>query len=87
MLVALAEHAALAVQSAQEAAEAARHRLALEQLLGVSSRLIAEPASTRSCARSARGVATRSGSRTCSRALRDPHRAARAARRRRLGHR
>jgi diguanylate cyclase (GGDEF)-like protein len=44
VLVALAEHAALAVQSAQEAEDAARHRLALERLLGVSSRLTAEPA-------------------------------------------
>jgi diguanylate cyclase (GGDEF)-like protein len=44
VLVALADHAALAVQSAQEAANAARHRLALEQLLGVSSYLTAEPA-------------------------------------------
>jgi diguanylate cyclase (GGDEF)-like protein len=43
VLLALADHAALAVQSAQESAEAARHRLALEQLLGVSSRLTAEP--------------------------------------------
>jgi diguanylate cyclase (GGDEF)-like protein len=43
VLVALADHAALAVQSAQEAAEAARHRVALEQLLEVSSRLPAEP--------------------------------------------
>jgi diguanylate cyclase (GGDEF)-like protein len=40
VLVALAEHAALAVQSAQERAEAARHQIALEQLLAVSSRLI-----------------------------------------------
>jgi diguanylate cyclase (GGDEF)-like protein len=43
VLVALADHAALAVQGAQESAEAARHRLALEQLLDVSSRLTAEP--------------------------------------------
>jgi diguanylate cyclase (GGDEF)-like protein len=43
VLVALADHAALAVQAAQESAEAARHRLALERLLGVSSRLTAEP--------------------------------------------
>jgi diguanylate cyclase (GGDEF)-like protein len=41
VLVALAEHAALAVQSSQESAEAARHRLALERL--VSSRLTAQP--------------------------------------------
>ena len=39
VLVAVAEHAALAVESAQEAAEAARHRAALEHLLRVSSRL------------------------------------------------
>jgi diguanylate cyclase (GGDEF)-like protein len=39
ILVALADHAAIAVQSAQEAAAAARHRAALEQLLAVSSRL------------------------------------------------
>ena len=44
VLVALADHAALAVQSAQEAAKAAQHRVALERLLGVSSRLTAEPA-------------------------------------------
>ena len=43
VLVALAEHAALAVQAAQESAEAARHRLALERLLGVSSRLTSQP--------------------------------------------
>jgi diguanylate cyclase (GGDEF)-like protein len=43
VLVSLADHAALAVQGSQESAEAARHRLALEQLLDVSSRLTAEP--------------------------------------------
>ena len=43
VLVALTDHAALAVQSAQEAVEAARHKVALEQLLEVSSRLPAEP--------------------------------------------
>jgi diguanylate cyclase (GGDEF)-like protein len=43
VLVSVADHVALAVQAAQEAAEAARHRLALEQLLDVSSRLTAEP--------------------------------------------
>lgn len=42
VVVALADHAALALQSAQEAADAARHRRALEQLLNVSSRLSAE---------------------------------------------
>jgi diguanylate cyclase (GGDEF)-like protein len=39
VLVSLAEHAALAVQAAQEAAVGARHRAALEQLLEVSSQL------------------------------------------------
>jgi diguanylate cyclase (GGDEF)-like protein len=39
VLVALAAHAALAVQSAQEVAESLRHRSALEQLLRVSSQL------------------------------------------------
>lgn len=43
VLVSLADHAALAVQSAQERAEAERHQLALESLLAVSSRLISEP--------------------------------------------
>jgi PAS domain S-box-containing protein len=39
VLVAVAEHAALAVQSAREAAAAQRHRDALERLLEVSTRL------------------------------------------------
>jgi diguanylate cyclase (GGDEF)-like protein len=44
VLVALADHAALAVQASREAAESQRHRRALEQLLAVSSRLAGEPA-------------------------------------------
>jgi diguanylate cyclase (GGDEF)-like protein len=43
VLVAVVDHAAIALQSAQEAAEAARHRLALEQLLRVSTGLTAHP--------------------------------------------
>jgi diguanylate cyclase (GGDEF)-like protein len=39
VLVAMADHAAITVQSARETAIAARHRAALEQLLQVSSRL------------------------------------------------
>ena len=39
VLAALSAHAALAVQATQESADAARHRLALEELLAVSSRL------------------------------------------------
>jgi diguanylate cyclase (GGDEF)-like protein len=42
VLVSLADHAAIAVQPAQERAEAERHRVALEQLLAVSSELISE---------------------------------------------
>ncbi len=44
VLVAFADHAALAVQVAQESAQAARHRRALEELLAVSSRLTGEAA-------------------------------------------
>ena len=43
VLVALADHAALAVQAAQDSGVAARHSLALEQLLDISSQLTAEP--------------------------------------------
>ena len=43
VLVALADHGAIALQSAQEAADAGRHRLALEQLLRVSTGLTAHP--------------------------------------------
>src|ERR687884_717864 len=39
VLVAVADHAALAVEAAQAAADAARHQAALEQLLRVSARL------------------------------------------------
>jgi len=42
VLVSFAEHAALAVQSAQERSEAERHQVALEQLLAVSSSLVSE---------------------------------------------
>jgi diguanylate cyclase (GGDEF)-like protein len=42
VLVSFADHAALAVQSAQERADAERHQIALEQLLAVSSRLVSE---------------------------------------------
>ena len=44
VLAALSAHAALAVQATQDPLDAARHRLALEELLAVSSRLTAEPA-------------------------------------------
>jgi PAS domain S-box-containing protein len=40
VLVAVADHVAIALQSAQESAQAARHALALEQLLAVSATLL-----------------------------------------------
>ncbi len=43
VLVALADHAALAVEATRKAAASEHHRRALEQLLDVSSRLAAEP--------------------------------------------
>ncbi|HZC31057.1 MAG TPA: sensor domain-containing diguanylate cyclase, partial [Gaiellaceae bacterium] len=43
VIVSVADHAALAVQAAQAALAAARHRLGLEQLLRISSRLTLEP--------------------------------------------
>jgi diguanylate cyclase (GGDEF)-like protein len=42
VLVALADHAALALEAAREAAESARHQRALEELLAVSSRITGE---------------------------------------------
>jgi diguanylate cyclase (GGDEF)-like protein len=42
VLVAFAEHAAIAVESAQERGETERHQIALERLLAVSSRLVSE---------------------------------------------
>jgi diguanylate cyclase (GGDEF)-like protein len=43
VLVAVADHVALALQSFQEAAAAAHHRIALRELLQVSSRLVETP--------------------------------------------
>jgi diguanylate cyclase (GGDEF)-like protein len=42
VLVALTDHAALALEAAREGAESARHQRALEELLGVSSRITGE---------------------------------------------
>jgi diguanylate cyclase (GGDEF)-like protein len=72
VLVALAEHAALAVQSAQESADAARHRLALEHLLGVSSKLTAEPAADEIMRVVCSAVRDALGFRNVLAALRDP---------------
>ena len=88
VLVPLADHAALAIQAAQESAEAARHRLALEQLLEVSSRLTAEPVADEILRDVCAACATRSASSTSLAQLTDPvDGRLEPARRRRLGSR
>jgi diguanylate cyclase (GGDEF)-like protein len=72
-LVVLADHAALAVQSAQEAAVAARHKVALERLLAVSSRLPAEPVADEILAAVCAGVHDALGFRNVLAVLRDPY--------------
>ncbi|HET7568606.1 MAG TPA: sensor domain-containing diguanylate cyclase [Gaiellaceae bacterium] len=56
VLVALADHAALAVQAAREESEAARHKRALQELLAVSSRLTGEPGADRILQRVCTGI-------------------------------
>ena len=84
VLVALADHAALAVQSAQEAAEAARHKVALEQLLEVSARLPAEPVADEILRAVCAGVRDALGFQNVLAVLRDAPRPARPARSGRL---
>lgn len=73
MLVALADHAALAVQSAQETAIAAQHKVALERLLTVSSRLPAEPIADEILAAVCAGVHDALGFRNVLAVLRDAY--------------
>jgi diguanylate cyclase (GGDEF)-like protein len=73
VLVALADHAALAVQSAQEAAEAVRHRVALERLLAVSARLPAEPVADEILRAVCAGVRDALGFQNVLAVLRDAH--------------
>jgi diguanylate cyclase (GGDEF)-like protein len=73
VLVALADHAALAVQASQEAAQSQRHRLALERLLAVSSRLPAEPVADEILRAVCAGVREALGFENVLAALRDPH--------------
>src|SRR5262249_47689788 len=70
-LVVVADHAALAVQSAQEAAVAARHKVALERLLAVSSRLPAEPVADEILAAVCAGIHDALGFRNVLAVLRD----------------
>ena len=62
VLVAVADHVALALQSFQEEAAAAHHRLALRELLQVSSRLAETPAVEAILQATCDGIGTRSGS-------------------------
>jgi len=73
VLVALADHAALAVQASQEAAESRRHRVALERLLAVSSQLPAEPVADEILRAVCAGVRDALGFENVLAALRDPH--------------
>jgi diguanylate cyclase (GGDEF)-like protein len=73
VLAALADQAALAIQSAQETAESARHKLALERLLEVSSRLPAEPVADEILRAVCEGVRDALGFQNVLAALRDPH--------------
>ena len=72
-LVVLADHAALAVQSALETAVAARHKVALERLLAVSSRLPAEPVADEILAAVCAGVHDALGFRNVLAVLRDAY--------------
>lgn len=56
VLVALADHAALALEEAKETAEARRHQRALEELLAVSSRITGEPSPEEILRRVCRGI-------------------------------
>jgi diguanylate cyclase (GGDEF)-like protein len=56
VLVSLADHAALAVEAAREAAESARHQRALEELLAVSSRITGEPSNSEILRRVCTGI-------------------------------
>jgi diguanylate cyclase (GGDEF)-like protein len=56
ILVSLADHAALALEAAREAAASARHQRALEELLDVSSRITGETSSTEILRRVCTGI-------------------------------
>ncbi len=56
VLVALADHAALALEAAREAADSTRHQRALEELLAVSSRITGEPSNSEILRRVCTGI-------------------------------
>ena len=72
ILVSIADHAALAVEAAREAADAARHQRALEELLGLSSRITGEPSNTEILRRVCSGIRDALDFRNVCAALVDP---------------
>jgi len=71
VLVALAEHAAIAIEAAQQAERTARHRAGLEQLLEVSSTLTAAESTDAILRTVCRGIQTALGFQKVSLQLRD----------------
>ena len=71
VLVALAEHAAIAIEAAQQAERTARHRAGLEQLLEVSSTLTAAESTEAILETVCRGIQTALGFQKVSLQLRD----------------
>jgi diguanylate cyclase (GGDEF)-like protein len=72
ILVSLADHAALALEAAREAAASARHQRALEELLAVSSRISGEPSSSEILRRVCTGIRDALDFRNVCAALVDP---------------
>ena len=73
VVVALAGHAAIAIEAAQQAARTARHRAGLEQLLEVSSRLTAMESTEAILETVCRGIQAALGFEKVSLDLLDPH--------------
>jgi diguanylate cyclase (GGDEF)-like protein len=72
VLVSLADHAALAVEAAREAADSMRHQRALEELLAVSSRITGETSSAEILRRVCTGISDVLEFRNVGAALVDP---------------
>jgi len=72
ILVSLADHAALALEAAQEAAASARHQRALEELLDVSSRITGETSNAEILRRVCTGIRDALGFQNVCAALVDP---------------
>jgi diguanylate cyclase (GGDEF)-like protein len=72
VLVSLADHAALALEAAREAAESARHQRALEELLDVSSRITGETSNAEILRRVCTGIRDALDFRNVCAALVDP---------------